>query len=113
MKNYTVFYWMRGEHVSMPFGLAKNAHAYVKWLRRVKAQSISVVRDDNMCLHKKAQRDRRAARLIRQVSKLPFDEAIVFVRRELNADYQIVFTDAVADWCARHQKEISQLNSGE
>jgi uncharacterized protein (DUF1919 family) len=109
MKNYTVFWTARGQHMALPFSLAKYAHSYVKWLRRTKAQSINVVRDDDMRLYKIERRSHRAEKLIRQVDKLPFNEAIMFVKREINADFELVWNEHIAAWCVKHSAEIDRL----
>jgi hypothetical protein len=37
---------------------------------------------------------------------LPFDEALPIVRKCLNSDYKLIWTDRLAKWCAANDKAI-------
>ncbi len=38
---------------------------------------------------------------------LPFDEALPLIRKCMSSDYKLIWTDALAKWCATHHKEIA------
>ena len=43
---------------------------------------------------------------------LPFDQALPIVRKCLNTDYKLIWTDPLAKWCTANSKAIEVIMKG-